>query len=85
VEERSDPEIQRRIAAFGEVSGRMATVIKKVAYLKRPFKVSGQGGVFKTKIPQDILPDDWLLPPEIRMTQQGDDSSERVPFYTISG
>jgi magnesium-dependent phosphatase 1 len=93
VEERSDPETQRRIAAFGADSGLMATEIKKVAYLKRPVKVSGKGGVFKANIPQDVLPDGWLLSPEIQMRQQAassgnknqGSSSERVPIYEISG
>ena len=92
VEQRTDPEMQRRIAAFGADSGRMVTEIKKVAYLKRPMKVSGKGGIFKTKIPQDVLPEDWLLAPEIPMIQaaqqsKDDDlgSGERVPLYSITG
>lgn len=62
VEERSDPDMQRRIAAYGTDSGRIVTEIAKVAYLKQPVKVSGKGGVFHTKIPLNVLPDDWLLP-----------------------
>lgn len=63
IEQRSDPVFQRRVAAFGADSGRMVTEIKKVAYLKRPVKVSGQGGVFKVQISpnDDVLPDGWVL------------------------
>lgn len=62
VEQRSDPAFQRRAAAFGADSGRMVTEIRKVAYLKQPVKVSGQGGVFTTNIcPDDVVPDGWVL------------------------
>jgi magnesium-dependent phosphatase 1 len=61
VEERSDPAFQRRVAAFGADSGRMVTEIRKVAYLKQPVKVTGQGGVFTTRICPDVIPDGWVL------------------------
>lgn len=60
LEERCDPEYQRRVAAFGQDSGMRATEIKRVQYLNRPIKVSGQGGVFKVKIDRDAIPDGWV-------------------------
>ena len=60
LEERCDPEYQRKVAAFGQDSGMRATEIKRVQYLKRPIKVSGQGGVFKIKIDRDVIPDGWM-------------------------
>jgi hypothetical protein len=71
VEERSNKEFQRNVCAFGEDSGRMVTEIKRVEYLKRPLKVSGQGGVFKADIPKDALPDGWNV-----------SSSNDVPYKT---
>ena len=61
VEERSDPAFQRRVGAYGADSGRIVTEIRKVAYLKQPVKVSGQGGVFTTQISNDVIPDGWVL------------------------
>ena len=58
--ERCDPDFQRSVGAFGQDSGMRATEIRRVAYLKRGVKVSGQGGVFKAKIPRDVVPDGWL-------------------------
>lgn len=60
LEERCDPDFQRSVAAFGEDSGMRATEIKRVEYLKRGVKVSGQGGVFKAKINRELIPDGWL-------------------------
>ena len=60
VEERSDPEVQRNVAAYGTDSGKMVTEIKRVEYLKRGVRVSGQGGVFKADVPVDAIPDGWL-------------------------
>jgi hypothetical protein len=60
LEERCDPEYQRSVAAFGQDSGMRATEIKRVQYLNRPVKVSGQGGVFKVKIDRDAIPDGWV-------------------------
>ena len=37
-----------------------ATEIKRVEYLKRGVKVSGQGGVFKVKVDKDVIPPGWL-------------------------
>lgn len=71
VKERSDAEFQRNVSAFGEDSGRMVTEIKRAEYLKRPVKVSGQGGVFKADIPKDALPDGWNV-----------SSSNNVPYKT---
>lgn len=60
LEERCNPDFQRKVAAFGDDSGMRATEIKRVAYLKRGIKVSGSGGVFKCDIDQDAIPDGWL-------------------------
>jgi hypothetical protein len=64
VQERSDAEFQRNVAAYGKDSGRMVTEIKRVAYLKKPVRVSGQGGVFKVDVDRDILPEGWELSPD---------------------
>lgn len=62
VEQPSDPNFQRRLAAFGADSGRMATEIRKVTCLKQPAKVLGQGGVFATHMcPNNVTPDGWML------------------------
>ena len=37
-----------------------ATEIKRVEYLRKGVKVSGQGGVFKAKIEKSAIPDGWL-------------------------
>ncbi|CAM9603807.1 unnamed protein product, partial [Heterosigma akashiwo] len=60
LEERCDPDFQRKVGAFGADSGMRATEIKRVAYLQRGVRVSGQGGVFKADIERDVLPDGWL-------------------------
>lgn len=83
--ERSIPDFERKVAAFGSDSGRMVTEIKRVAYLKRPVQMSGQGGIFKTQIDPTLLPDGWepessdqnSLPPGIPRSSN--------PIYSISG
>lgn len=97
VEERSHPEFQRHVAAFGSDSGRMVTEIKRVQYLKRPVVVSGQGGVFKAQIDPEIIPDGWLQPSTEKPYQvkSSDDpeatssssstSSGSKPVFSISG
>lgn len=60
LEERCDPDFQRKVAAFGADSGMRATVIRRVEYLKRPVKVSGRGGVFKANVDKSAIPDGWL-------------------------
>ena len=60
LEQRCEPDFQRSVAAFGTDSGMRATEIKRVEYLKRGVKVSGQGGVFKAKVPRDVIPDGWI-------------------------
>ena len=95
VEERSEPEFQRKVAAFGEDSGRMATEIKRVQYLTRPVKVSGQGGVFKADIDVDALPDGWTVPSsdvpyktKEKSTSTPNESASLTgskPNYSISG
>lgn len=59
LEERCDPSFQRKVGAFGADSGRRATEIRRVAYLKRGVRVSGQGGVFKARIDKSVIPDGW--------------------------
>ena len=62
IEERSDPEFQRNVAAYGADSGKIVTEIKRVAYLKKPVKMAGQGGVFKVQIDPEMIPDGWRVP-----------------------
>lgn len=62
LEERSDPEFQRNVGAYGADSGKMVTEIKRAAYLKKPVKVQGAGGVFKVQIDPDVIPDGWRVP-----------------------
>jgi hypothetical protein len=47
--QRSDPAMENRIVAFGTDSGKMATEIRRVAYLKRPVLYRGQGGIFSVQ------------------------------------
>lgn len=60
LEQRCDPDFQRAVAAFGKDSGMRATKIRRVEYLRKGVKVSGQGGVFKAKIERSAIPDGWL-------------------------
>jgi len=60
LEERCDPDFQRAVGAFGADSGMRATEIKRVEYLKKGLKVSGNGGVFKANIPKAVIPEGWL-------------------------
>lgn len=59
LDERSEPDHEHNAAAYGRDSGKFATKIRRVAYLKRPIKMKGQPGLFKVRIPADALPDDW--------------------------
>ena len=59
VEERSDPEMQRRIGAYGAESGMRCTEIRRVEYLKKPLRVKAQGGVFKLSISKSCIPGGW--------------------------
>jgi magnesium-dependent phosphatase 1 len=68
LEERCNPDFQRAVAAFGEDSGMRVTEIKRVEYLIRGVKVSGQGGVFKAKVDRDLIPDGWLDGDEVAGT-----------------
>lgn len=60
LEERSDPEFERKVGAYGADSGMRATEIRKVEYLKQGVKVKPNGGVFKVKIDKNVIPDGWL-------------------------
>ena len=60
VEQRSDPNMQRRIGAYGADSGMRCTEIRRVAYLKKPVPVKAQGGVFKVTLDRDAIPDGWI-------------------------
>lgn len=59
--ERSYPEFERRVAAFGADSGRLSTEIRRVAYLKEPVKMKGEPGVFKVRLDKDVIPDGWEI------------------------
>eukprot|EP00980_Cylindrotheca_fusiformis_P007395 scaffold1525_cov142-Cylindrotheca_fusiformis.AAC.195 len=79
VAERSEPDFQRSVAAYGADSGRIVTEIRRVNYLRKPVKVSGQGGVFKVQIDPDVIPDGWRVP-------RNEPSNELPGLYaTISG
>ena len=80
VVERSEPEFQRKVAAYGADSGRMVTEIKRAAYLKKPIKVSGQGGVFKVKIDPQMIPDGWTVPSKGRSND-----TDGIEYASISG
>jgi len=46
ISERSVPDFERKVVAYGSDSGRIVTEIRRVAYLKRPIRQSGEAGVF---------------------------------------
>mmetsp|Transcript_10765 Transcript_10765/g.26028 ORF Transcript_10765/g.26028 Transcript_10765/m.26028 type:complete len:413 (+) Transcript_10765:335-1573(+) len=77
-EERSDPEFQRNVGAYGADSGKMVTEIRRAAYLKKPVKVQGSGGVFKAQIDPDVIPDGWRVP-------SNEPSNGLVEFASIAG
>lgn len=60
LEERCDPAFERSVGAFGNDSGRYATEIRRVEYLKKGIRVSGRGGIFKASIDREAIPDGWL-------------------------
>jgi len=60
LEQRCDPEFQRKVGAFGADSGMRATEIRRVSYLKKGVQVSGKGGIFKVNIDRNVIPDGWL-------------------------
>ena len=60
VEERSTPEVQQNVGAFGTDSGKMVTEIRRVEYLTRAVPVSGKGGVFKVDIDTSVIPPGWI-------------------------
>lgn len=60
LDQRSEPDFQRKVGAFGKDSGMRATEIRRVQYLKKGVRVSGSGGVFKARVPRDVIPDGWL-------------------------
>ena len=78
--QRSDPETQRKVAAFGSDSGRMVTEIKRIDYLKRPMKLPAQGGVFKVSIDPNVLPDGWITALALKQ-----DKTTGRSMYSISG
>jgi len=59
LEERSQPDHENKVTAYGCDSGQYATEIQKVSYLKRPIPMKGQAGLFKVRIPKDAIPDGW--------------------------
>ena len=60
VEERSKPDMQRRIGAYGAESGRRCTEIRRVELLRKPVRVKAKGDIFKVTIDQDCVPEGWL-------------------------
>ena len=62
LEDRSDPDFQRKAVAYGEDSGKMVTEIRRVMGLKRPVKLPGQSGVFNVQINPEVIPDGWHIP-----------------------
>jgi magnesium-dependent phosphatase 1 len=83
--ERSIPDFEQKVAAFGADSGRMVTEIKRVAYLKRPLQISGQGGVFKAEVDTSALPDGWDLRKPAAHIQETGAKQCPTPIYSISG
>lgn len=79
LEQRCDPDYQRSVAAFGQDSGIRATEIKRVAYLKQGVKVSGQGGVFKVKVPKSVIPHGWL-----DETNSSESSNDKGYYYSAT-
>lgn len=61
VEERSDPEMQRRIGAYGTDSGMRCTEIRRVEYLKQPIRAKARGGVFKLNVDRGVIPEGWII------------------------
>ena len=82
LEERSRPDHEEKVVAYGSDSGQYATEIVKVAYLKRPIPMKGQAGLFKVHIPIDALPDGWRLV-ESQTTNSRNERASLVA--TISG
>ena len=60
--ERSQPDFERGVVAYGCDSGRIVTEIKRVAYLKKPIRQKGESGIFTVKIDPDVIPDGWSIP-----------------------
>jgi magnesium-dependent phosphatase 1 len=73
-EERSAPLFEQRAVARGKESGKFVTEIRRVAYLKEPLKQKGAGGVFKVRVPPDVLPDgEWYIPSDLSGDQVADE------------
>ena len=81
LEERCDPDFQRKVAAFGEDAGMRATVIRRVEYLKRPVKVSGRGGVFKANVDKSVIPDGWLDTDTDEASESGSSGKKKGKVY----
>ena len=62
IDERSIPEFERSVVAYGSDSGRIVTESKRAAYLKQPIRQKGEAGVFKVKIDPEMIPDGWTVP-----------------------
>ena len=78
--QRSDPDFQRRTAAYGADSGRYVTEIRRIEYLKKPIKMPGQPGIFKVRVDPTVFPDGW---DPIGLNSQAKDPSGA--YATISG
>ena len=78
VKERSQPEFQCHVNAFGSDSGRMVTEVKRMQYLKHFVIISGQGGVLKLKFTPKVflmggcchLPSSSLIKLRVMMIQK---------------
>mmetsp|Transcript_15173 Transcript_15173/g.36426 ORF Transcript_15173/g.36426 Transcript_15173/m.36426 type:complete len:497 (+) Transcript_15173:110-1600(+) len=84
LEQRCEPDFQRAVAAFGQDSGMRATEIKRVEYLKRGVKVSGQGGVFKAKVDRDAIPGGWLNDEDDSGDSQTSTNKKKGVYYSAT-
>lgn len=83
LEERSEADFQRSVAAFGADAGMRATEIRRVEYLKKPLKVSARGGVFKVKIEKSLIPDGWLDEEDSDNSDSSDKKTKKV-YYSAT-
>ncbi|GMH63860.1 hypothetical protein TrRE_jg8065, partial [Triparma retinervis] len=60
-EDRRKPERVRGVVARAEDAGKYQTRILEVEYLKRGVSVKGKGGVWNVEVPEDVLPDGWVI------------------------
>lgn len=94
IAERSAPDFQRRMAAFGNDAGRYVTEIRRIEYLKTPIKMPGQPGIFTIRIDPSMIPEGWEVAPMAspyssssnnNNKNKRDSSSGNGAYATISG